>query len=541
MRDHIELAINNIVKHGDTDIFPFCFENHMFFDDNSETIELLLQYHENFQIYLSRYPPRHVSALAPVGYNGFRWATQLDPIWNAYLLACVLAIAEKIENARIAKQQDIVFSYRFEPDLNTGDLFNRCYTWSKFVRRSLELCDSYQHVVVCDISDFYPRIGHHRLENALKHVDNQSGISSRIIEFLKNFTNSRSYGLPIGGPAARILSELVLNQIDWLLNNQGIKFARYADDYHLFSNDSNHAYQNLIFLSEKLFTNQGLSLQKSKTRIVTTAEFKATSPIREDKNNRDDDKVMSNVEDVVPPRLLFRFSLAFDPYSPTANKDYENLKEELKRFDIMSLLRSELQKSKIHAALTRKIVQAVRHLDEKIRDDAIRTILDNSEILYPIYSSVLILLNQVFDNLSESTQIYVIERIRELISNDSVIMRVDIHLAFAIRVLSHKRDEISQGLLEQLYESRTSPLIRRDIILVIAKWNGWYWLSDLGNRFRELSGPEKRAFIVASYELSDEGSHWRSNIKKEFTPFEKLVRDWVSKKKSQDQNWKIPL
>ena len=540
MRDHIELAIKNIVNYGDTDIFPFCFENHVFFDNNSDTIDLLLEYHKNFQTYLNRYPPRHISALAPVGYNGFRWATQLDPIWNAYFLACVLAIAEEIEKARIAKDQDIVFSYRFESDHVTGELFKRCYSWSKFVRRSLELCESYQYVVVCDISDFYPRIGHHRLENALKHVDKQGDISKRIIDFLKNFTNSRSYGLPIGGPAARILSELVLNQIDWLLNNRGIKFTRYADDYHLFSNNRNHAYQNLIFLSEKLFINQGLSLQKSKTRIITAAEFKATSSIREEEDNSDNDCIVSNVGDVVSPKLLFRFSLAFDPYSPTAREDYENLKEELNRFDILGLLRSELQKSKIHAALTRKIVQAVRHLDENVRDEAIRTILDNSEILYPIYSSVLILLNQVFDDLSESTQIYVLERIRELISNDSVIMRVDIHLAFAIRILSHKQDESSQGLLEQLYENRRSPLIRRDIILVIARWKGWYWLSDLRNRFRELSGPEKRAFIVASYELKDEGKHWRRNNKNEFTPFEELVRIWVSKK-SQDQKWKIPL
>ena len=54
MRDHIELAVDNIIRHGDTDIFPFPFENHAFFDDRDKIVELLLQYHDNFDDYLTR-------------------------------------------------------------------------------------------------------------------------------------------------------------------------------------------------------------------------------------------------------------------------------------------------------------------------------------------------------------------------------------------------------------------------------------------------------------------------------------------------------
>ena len=534
MRNSIKLALQNIVKHGDTDIFPFPFENHVFFDDRKKISALLLKYHKHFEEYLSLYPPRHFDSLAPAGYNGFRWVTQLDPIWNAYFLACVLAIADKIENKRIAKNDEVVFSYRLAPDLASGDLFDREYNWTRFMRRSLSLSELYEYVVICDISEFYPRIGHHRLENALKHLGDRSDIPHRIMEFLKNFSNTRSFGLPIGGPAARILSELTLDQIDRLLKLQGIEFVRYADDYHLFANDKNHAYQQLVFLSEKLYMNQGLSLQKSKTRIVTTSEFNATSPIKVDEEANDD------IEGILPPRSLFGFPISFDPYSPTATDDYERLKSELARFDIMGLLRSELQKSRIHAALSRRIVQAVRFLDEGVRDDAVRSILGNAEILYPIFSSVLILLEKIFDELSEDTQNYTVQTIRQLIADKSAIMGVDIHLSFAIRVLAHKGDETTQALLQQVYDGRTSPLIRRDIILAMAKWGEWHWLSDLRNRFRELSDPEKRAFVVASYTLQDEGSHWRKHVKKELSPFDELIRQWAGRK-SQARNWEIPL
>ena len=38
-----ELAVQNVIKHGDTDIFPFPFENHAFFDKESETVELVVE------------------------------------------------------------------------------------------------------------------------------------------------------------------------------------------------------------------------------------------------------------------------------------------------------------------------------------------------------------------------------------------------------------------------------------------------------------------------------------------------------------------
>jgi hypothetical protein len=61
----------------------------------------------------------------------------------------------------------------------------------------------------------------------------------------------------------------------------------------------------------------------------------------------------------------------------------------------------------------------------------------------------------------------------------------------------------------------------------MAKWDAWYWLSDLRNQFRTLTPLERRAFIVASYKLSDEGRHWRSHIQPELTPLEKLTQKWV--------------
>jgi hypothetical protein len=113
---HFERAIANVTKHGDTDIFPFPIENHVFFDRKDETVSLLLSLDDKFKDRLAQFPPSNHSALAPVGYEGFRWATQLDPIWNLYFLGIVLSIAEEIEAARIPKADNVIFSYRYRWD-----------------------------------------------------------------------------------------------------------------------------------------------------------------------------------------------------------------------------------------------------------------------------------------------------------------------------------------------------------------------------------------------------------------------------------------
>ncbi len=533
-----KLAIQNVITHGDTDIFPFPFENHALFDKQQAAIDLVVDYNDKFDEYLNLYPPANVSSLSPVTYSGFRWATQIDPIWNAHFLASVVAIGDPIETARIAQDDNTVFSYRFDPDHKAGNIFSREVGWLQFMRQSLVKAEEYPFTVICDISEFYPRLGHHRLENALRQVAGATKYPKQIMNFLSNFSNTNSFGLPIGGPAARLLSEITINQVDRLLQAKGIAFTRFADDYHLFADTKEEAYRSLIFLSEKLYINQGLTLQKSKTRIMTSAEFKATSPIKD----QDQSEAETPAENGGPSRSqLLHFSLRFDPYSPTADVDYEKLKAEVKKFDIIGMLKEELSKSRVHAALARKIISAIRYLDGKPKQDAVLSVIDNCDVLYPIFSSVLMMIDDQFKNLDSGTQKSVLSKIEELITQDSHVFRVDMHLSFAIRVLAHSNTPQIQYLLQKLFDSRPSELIRRDIILVMARWGEWYWLSDLKNRYRELSAPERRAFIASSFILKDEGKHWRDHMKKEFDPFETFVLSWAGEKMGASQDWSIPL
>ncbi len=527
-------AIDNITKHGDTDIFPLPIENHILFDKKAEVVTLLVDIDKNFVDRIAKYPPSNYSALAPVGYTGFRWATQLDPIWNAYFLGLVLSIADHIEKARLPKKDRIVFSYRYEWKENSAELFDKKYNWRAFMDRSVALAKKSKFVVTCDISEFYPRLNHHRLDNAIEQLKLAGDQQKKIMSFLSNFSGTYSFGIPVGGPAARLLSELLLNQVDRLLRLEGIKFCRYADDYHLFCNDYQSAFKSLVFLSEKLIQNQGLQLQKAKTRIMSGQEFVATAP-----TNLSDSKQKDAAGTPISQQLM-NLTLRFDPYSATAVEDYEALKSEIKRFDILSLLKAELAKSRIHISLSKKIVSAIRYIDSTQRDEAALSLLTNEELLYPIYSQVLLVAKTLFMEMSPEPQASAMRHVRNLLQRNSYVMQSDLNLAYAVRFVSLVHSPENEEVLNNVYRDTASSLIRRDVILAMARWKAWYWLSNVRGNFRTFSPAERRAFLIASFVLNDEGQHWRRHIARELSPFEIIVKDWAAER-TKSQGWSVPL
>jgi len=531
MDKYFKSAIQNIATFGDTDVFPFPIERHIFFDREAGTLDLLREIHREFNDFLNKYPPVCENHLAVVGYTGFRWVTQIDPAWNAYLLGLVISIGDEIESQRLPVQNQRVFSYRFHCDDTDKKIFDPSIGWREFQQTSVDRARNSSHVLVCDIANFYPRVYHHRLENALKKVTYNTETVRRIMALLKEISKGYSFGLPIGGPAARLLSELLLNRMDRLLVTHSISFCRFVDDYHIFASSREEAYESLVFLSEKLLENEGLSLQKSKTRIMTSEEFLALSGFADSKEPVDQNEAEA--------RSFLSIRIHFDPYSSTAVEDYEELKREINRFDIVGMLAREIGKSRIHQALTKRLISAVRYLDPPVRDEAVRSLLDSLSTLYPVFPNVMILVKAVLPDIGDSVRSYAFEKIRGLIASSSYIIKVPVNLCYAIRVLADDLSLQTDELLVMVYRETTSMIVRRDIILIMAKRDADYWISDVRRSFHTLTPWERRSLLIASYILGDEGSHWRKQVREQLSPFDNLCRMWAAEKNYQQ--WSIPI
>ena len=148
--------------------------------------------------------------------------------------------------------------------------------------------------------------------------------------------------------------------------------------------------------------------------------------------------------------------------------------------------------------------------------------------------------HSVFLQLSKSVQASCLETIRKLYLENSHLMRVDLNLAFAVRVLSLSQTPENEDILQRIYRERPSNMVRRYIILTMANWGAAYWLTDKLNGFSSMVGGERRALLIASFSLTDEGRHWRGYNDRWFAPFEAIIRKWMEKK-SQLPNWRIPV
>ena len=125
-------------QHLATRAFPFPAYRHACEDTPDAVLKMLQEVHRTFdQGLVATRPPENINALAPLGYTAFRWATEIDPVWNLYFLALVLFVAPTIEAKRLPRGVNAVFSYRFEPDPATGHLYADS-TWRHYKQNALD-------------------------------------------------------------------------------------------------------------------------------------------------------------------------------------------------------------------------------------------------------------------------------------------------------------------------------------------------------------------------------------------------------------------
>lgn len=95
-------------------------------------------------------------------------------------------------------------------------------------------------LVDLDLKSFFDEVNHDRLMKRLQtHIPDK--VLLRLINrYLKagvqidGRKEASTKGVPQGGPLSPVLSNIVLDELDWELERRGHKFARYADDCIIF-------------------------------------------------------------------------------------------------------------------------------------------------------------------------------------------------------------------------------------------------------------------------------------------------------------------
>lgn len=103
------------------------------------------------------------------------------------------------------------------------------------------LAEGWNITVEIDLSQFFDRVHHQRLLSRLAQQVADGRILNLVHRMLKakvvlpDGTNvTTAEGTPQGGPLSPILSNIVLDELDWELARRGLRWVRYADDISVF-------------------------------------------------------------------------------------------------------------------------------------------------------------------------------------------------------------------------------------------------------------------------------------------------------------------
>jgi len=122
-------------------------------------------------------------------------------------------------------------SYGFRPHRNA----HQAIKYAQTVVRS-----GYNWVVDCDLEAFFDHVNHDLLMTQLKRHHDDNTLLRLINRYLKagvcinGMKQACLKGVPQGGPLSPVLSNIVLNNLDWELEKRQLRFARYADDFMVF-------------------------------------------------------------------------------------------------------------------------------------------------------------------------------------------------------------------------------------------------------------------------------------------------------------------
>jgi group II intron reverse transcriptase/maturase len=114
-----------------------------------------------------------------------------------------------------------------------------CHTAIKQAKQDLE--DGHDWVVDIDLKKFFDEVCHDRLISRLEQRIADRRVTRLIRQMLRakvvmpdGVVVANERGTPQGGPLSPLLSNIVLDELDWELDRRGHRFVRYADDCNVY-------------------------------------------------------------------------------------------------------------------------------------------------------------------------------------------------------------------------------------------------------------------------------------------------------------------
>lgn len=144
------------------------------------------------------------------------------------------------------------------------NLMNRHYTW----------------IVDIDLEKFFDTVNHDKLMTLVAKRVQDGNVVSLIRKYLvsgvmiEDEYKESVIGTPQGGNLSPLLSNIMLNELDWELERRGLNFVRYADDCIILVGSEKSANRVMASITKYIEENLWLKVNASKSKIETPKGLK---------------------------------------------------------------------------------------------------------------------------------------------------------------------------------------------------------------------------------------------------------------------------
>lgn len=520
---HFLRAAREIGKSGDNDTLPYD-PDARFIKESAEGIANLcrslfdhiaaIDTDDNAKGFLNGLELFSERLLAPAGAHGFRIVTKIHPFWSVYLNGLGIAIGEAVE----ATRGDRVFSYRISDEEDR--FFDPSKSWRSYKQNTVErLANEEDNVVVVqtDISSFYERIYHHRLESLLTELLGRDGrVPMQIDRMLARMSAGRSFGLPVGGQCSRILAEVMMMPIDETLTQEGVDWYRYVDDFTLICSSHQAAYSALSILSHAL-ADYGLSLNRTKTTILSGRHY--VEYVRAQLGEGADNSL-----------ALRELDLHFDPYSDNAFTAYRNLQETVAGIDFEFLLNLEKEKSQPDSFVITQISRALQYQAPETAGNLCATLLDprNLDAFRASWSKIMRGVYAVRSNIEFEVVFEAIDALLDAIpAVVPHLLTPEVNALHYLRILRFRKTGQRAQYLRHLFDETGSLTVKRACIDCWQYWSDMPNFTRLRNQWATLLPEVQRMLWLAAGRFGDDGQHARQQLKRQAVQYWALGMEHV--------------
>jgi RNA-directed DNA polymerase len=137
------------------------------------------------------------------------------------------------------------------------------------------LLNGAEYVVDIDLEKFFDRVNHDRLMARLAaSVDDK-----RVLKLIRRMLTAgvvmpngvivmTEEGTPQGGPLSPLLSNIVLDELDWELDRRGLSFVRYADDANIYVGSKRAAHRVMAGVCKFIESRLRLKVNTTKSAVA---------------------------------------------------------------------------------------------------------------------------------------------------------------------------------------------------------------------------------------------------------------------------------